>query len=80
LAAGGDTKYVLMTNLVGTYALGLPLAIYLGLSTNLGLFGVFFANGAEEIIKLVCFFFATRLQPGTKNPFPYKTFKFNWRV
>jgi Na+-driven multidrug efflux pump len=68
LAAGGDSKYVLTANLAGTYGLGLPLAICLGLFTSLGLFGVFFAKGAEEITNLFAFFFATRLQPGTKNP------------
>ena len=60
LAAGGDTKFVLMTNLAGTYGVGLPLAMFLGLFTHLGLYGVFFAKGADEITKLVCFVFRYR--------------------
>jgi putative MATE family efflux protein len=57
LATGGDTKYVLVANLAGTCGLGLPLAIFLGLFTKLGLYGVFLAKGADEITKLICFFF-----------------------
>jgi putative MATE family efflux protein len=60
LATGGDTKYVLMANLAGTYGIGLPCAIFLGLFTGLGLYGVFFAKGADELTKLVCFFFRYR--------------------
>jgi Na+-driven multidrug efflux pump len=60
LATGGDTKYVLMANLVGTCGLGLPLAVFLGLFTGLGLYGVFLAKGADEITKFVCFFYRYR--------------------
>ena len=35
LATGGDTKYVLMANLAGTYGIGLPFAVFLGLFTEL---------------------------------------------
>jgi putative MATE family efflux protein len=60
LATGGDTKYVLAINLAGTYGVGLPLAIFLGLFTSFGLSGVFLAKGADEITKLVFFFFRYR--------------------
>jgi Na+-driven multidrug efflux pump len=60
LATGGDTKFVLRANLAGTCGLGLPLAIFLGLFTNLGLYGVFLAKGIDEITKLVCFFWRYR--------------------
>jgi Na+-driven multidrug efflux pump len=56
LATGGDTKFVLVANLAGTCGLGLPLAIFLGLFTSLGLYGVFLAKGIDEVTKLVCFF------------------------
>ncbi len=56
LATGGDTKYVLIANLIGTCGLGLPLAIFLGLFTGLGLYGVFLAKGADEMTKLIFFF------------------------
>ena len=60
LATGGDTKFVLISNLVGTYGVGLPLAIFLGLFTKLGLNGVFLAKGADEITKFVCFYWRYR--------------------
>jgi putative MATE family efflux protein len=66
-ATGGDTKYVLMANLFGTCGLGLPLAIFLGLFTRLGLYGVFLAKGADEMTKLVFFFWRYR------TPSWYKT-------
>jgi putative MATE family efflux protein len=56
LATGGDTKFVLVANLAGTYGIGLPLAIFLGLFTKLGLYGVFLAKGADELAKFICFF------------------------
>jgi putative MATE family efflux protein len=74
LATGGDTKYVLMANLAGTYGLGLPLAIFLGLFTSLGLYGVFLAKGADEIAKLLCFLLRYKTpawyQKSLEGPFP----------
>ncbi len=49
LATAGDTKYVLMANLAGTYGIGLPFAVFLGLFMSFGLNGVFFAQGADEV-------------------------------
>jgi Na+-driven multidrug efflux pump len=60
LAVGGDTKYVLVVNLAGTYGIGLPLAVFVGFFTSFGLSGVFLAKGADEITKLVLFFFRYR--------------------
>ena len=45
-----------MANLAGTCGLGLPLAIFLGLFTSLGQYGVFYAKGADEITKFIFFF------------------------
>ena len=56
LATGGDTKFVLIANVAGTYGIGLTCAIFLGLFTGFGLYGVFFAKGGDELTKLVCFF------------------------
>ena len=55
LASGGDTRFILLGNLAGTYAIGLPAAIALGLFTGLGLFGVFAAKVLEECVKATCF-------------------------
>jgi MATE family, multidrug efflux pump len=55
LASGGDTRFVLLGNLLGTYGVGLPAAIGLGLGAQLGFFGVFLAKLLEECIKAACF-------------------------
>jgi Na+-driven multidrug efflux pump len=55
LASGGDTQFILLGNLAGTYAVGLPIAIGLGLFTRLGFFGVFAAKVLEECVKSACF-------------------------
>jgi putative MATE family efflux protein len=56
LASGGDTRFVLLGNLLATYALGLPSAVGLGLFAPLGFFGVFVAKVLEETVKVSCFF------------------------
>jgi putative MATE family efflux protein len=56
LASGGDTRFVLLGNLAGTYAIGLPVAVGLGLFTPFGFFGVFAAKVLEEGVKAGCFF------------------------
>jgi Na+-driven multidrug efflux pump len=55
LATGGDTRYILLINFIGTYGVGLPLAIFLGLFAQLGFYGVIIGKIADEVIKLVCF-------------------------
>jgi putative MATE family efflux protein len=55
LATGGDTRYILLINFIGTYGVGLPLAIFLGLFARLGFYGVIIGKIADELIKLVCF-------------------------
>jgi Na+-driven multidrug efflux pump len=55
LATGGDTRYILLINFIGTYGVGLPLAIFLGLFAQLGFYGVIIGKIADEIIKLVFF-------------------------
>ena len=62
LASGGDTRFVLIGNLAGTYAVGLPAAIGLGLLAPFGFFGVFAAKILEEVVKMACFF--VRFQTG----------------
>jgi putative MATE family efflux protein len=55
LASGGDTRFVLFGNLAGTYAIGLPAAVGLGLLAPFGFFGVFAAKVLEEGVKAGCF-------------------------
>jgi putative MATE family efflux protein len=60
LASGGDTRFLLIGNLAGTYALGLPTAAGLGLLAKFGFFGVFTGKILEEVVKAACFFFRFR--------------------
>jgi Na+-driven multidrug efflux pump len=57
LASGGDTRFVLIGNLVGTYVLGLPTAAGLSLLARFGFFGVFAGKILEEVVKAAFFFF-----------------------
>ena len=62
LASGGDTRFVLIGNLAGTYAVGLPAAIGLGLLAPFGFYGIFAAKILEEVVKMTCFL--VRFQTG----------------
>jgi len=55
LPSGGDTKFVLVGHLVGSYLVGLPVAVLLGLFAGLNAWGVFGARALEEIIKIITF-------------------------
>jgi MATE family, multidrug efflux pump len=57
LASGGDTRFVLIGNLVSTYVLGLPTAAGLSLLARFGFFGVFAGKILEEVVKAAFFFF-----------------------
>ncbi|UQN05674.1 MATE family efflux transporter [Deinococcus sp. QL22] len=55
LPSAGDGKGVILGDVVGAFVVGLPLAIWLGLYTPLGVWGVFLARGLEEIVKVIIF-------------------------
>jgi len=52
LPSGNDVKGVLLTDVIGAFVVGLPLAWLLGLHTPLLFFGVLIARIAEEAVKL----------------------------
>ncbi len=60
LPSGGDTKFVLMGHLVGSYLVGLPAAVLLGMFAGWNALGVFSARAMEEIIKVIVFFIRFR--------------------
>jgi putative MATE family efflux protein len=62
LPSGGDTKFVLLGHLIGSYVVGLPAAVMLGIFTWLNVWGVYGSRAAEEIIKSVAFFLRFRTQ------------------
>ena len=55
LPSGGDTKFVLVSHLIGSYLVGLPVAVCLGIFAGLHAWGVFGARALEEIIKVIFF-------------------------
>jgi putative MATE family efflux protein len=60
LPSGGDTKFVLVSHLVGSYLVGIPAAVLLGIFAGLNAWGVFGARALEEIIKGIAFLFRFR--------------------
>ena len=55
LPSGGDTKFVLAGHLIGSYLVGLPAAVLLGIFAGFNAWGVFGARAMEEIIKAIAF-------------------------
>jgi putative MATE family efflux protein len=55
LPSGGDTKYILLGHVVGSYAIGLPAAIVSGFIWRLSVWGVFGSRALEEILKTIFF-------------------------
>ncbi|WP_233554712.1 MATE family efflux transporter [Deinococcus cavernae] len=55
LPSAGDGKGVIIGDVVGSFVVGLPLAILLGLYTPLGVWGVFLARSLDEVAKVIVF-------------------------
>lgn len=55
LPSGGDTKFVLGGSLIGSYLVGLPAAVVLGIFAGFNAWGVFCARAMEELIKAIAF-------------------------
>ncbi|MFC4637143.1 MATE family efflux transporter [Deinococcus hohokamensis] len=55
LPGAGDGKGVILGDVVGAFVVGLPLAIWWGLYTPLGVWGVFMARSLEEVVKVAIF-------------------------
>jgi MATE family, multidrug efflux pump len=53
LPTGGDTKFVLFSHVVSSYALGLPVAWICGVVARLGAWTVFGSRALEEVAKAV---------------------------
>ena len=60
LPSGNDVRGVILGDVVGAFAVGLPLAVLLGWYTPLGVVGVFLARGIEEVVKLGIFSWRVR--------------------
>lgn len=55
LPSGNDVRGVILGDAVSAFAVGLPLAIALGLWSPLGAIGIFLARIVEELVKLAIF-------------------------
>ncbi|MFC4425760.1 MATE family efflux transporter [Deinococcus navajonensis] len=55
LPGAGDGRGVILGDLVGAFGVGLPLAIWWGLYTPMGIWGVFLARTLEEVAKVAIF-------------------------
>jgi putative MATE family efflux protein len=53
LPSGGDTKFVLFADIFSLYAIGLPLAYFMGFMLDFGIFGVFAGRVLEELVRLL---------------------------
>jgi putative MATE family efflux protein len=53
LPTGGDTKFVLFSHVISSYALGLPMAWICGIVAKLGVWTVFGSRALEEVVKAV---------------------------
>jgi putative MATE family efflux protein len=55
LPSGGDTKYILLGHVVGSYGIGVPAAILSGFILRLSVWGVFGSRALEEVLKTIFF-------------------------
>jgi Na+-driven multidrug efflux pump len=55
LPSGGDTKYILLSHVIGSYVIGVPAAIFSGFVLHLSVWGVFGSRALEEILKAIFF-------------------------
>lgn len=60
LPSANDVRGVIIGDVVGAFAIGLPLAVLLGLHTPLGYVGIFLARIIEELAKLAVFTWRAR--------------------
>jgi putative MATE family efflux protein len=55
LPSGGDTKYILLGHVIGSYAIGVPAAIFSAFVLHFSVWGVFGSRALEEVLKAIFF-------------------------
>jgi putative MATE family efflux protein len=55
LPSGGDTKYILIGHVIGSYAIGVPAAVFLAFVMHFSVWGVFGSRALEEVLKAIFF-------------------------
>jgi len=53
IRSGGRTKYIMMIDLLGTWIVGVPLALFTGLYLKLPIVWVYFILSLEEVVRLI---------------------------
>jgi putative MATE family efflux protein len=69
LPSGGDTKYILLSHVVGSYCVGVPAAIVSGFILHLSVWGVFGSRALEEVLKTILFLTRYRTTAWYKKSF-----------
>ena len=60
LKSGGKTRYVMMIDMIGTWLIGVPLALLTGLYFRLPIVWVYFIFSQEELVRLIASVFIFR--------------------
>ena len=58
--SGGRTKYIMMVDMIGTWLIGVPLALFTGLVLHLPIVLVYFILSQEELVRLIITLFIFR--------------------
>src|SRR6202790_1049659 len=67
LPSGGDTKYILLSHVVGSYCVGVPAAILTAFTLRLSVWGVFGSRALEEVLKTIFFLMRYRTPAWNKK-------------
>ena len=70
LPSGGDTKYILISHVIGSYVIGVLAAIFSGFFLHLSVWGVFGSRALEEMLKAI--FFLRRYRTPAAKMVPVK--------
>lgn len=60
LKSGGKTRYVMMIDMIGTWLIGVPLALLTGLYFRLPIVWVYFIFSQEELVRFIVSVFIFR--------------------
>ena len=60
LKSGGRTRYVMMIDMIGTWLIGVPLALLTGLYFRLPIVWVYFIFSQEELVRFIVSVFIFR--------------------
>ena len=60
IRSGGRTKYIMIIDMLGTWLVGVPLALFTGLVLKLPIVWVYFILSQEEVVRFVISIFMFR--------------------